>query len=196
MKKSVRKRDNNMKKVIALFLALCMSICVFSACKNKELSDNSISSEISDDLKQIELTAENITFSIPSSWANIENLNADVFSEIYGNKDYTRFLGIISEPKNVFDSSTDINKYKELIKNQMAQNASAESIEASEESLTINGLNAVKLQFTLPVEDIDFYYYLVIFEKDNNYNQMLFWTSKQFEENSKVLFENIASTLK
>ena len=185
-----------MKKAIALIMAVCMSFCVFSACKNKALSEDGISSEISEDLKQVELTAENITFSLPSSWASIENLNADVFSEIYANKDYTRFLGVISESKDAFEEDVDINKYKELIKKQMAQNASAEPIEASEETLAVNGLNGIKLEFTLPVDEIDFYYYLLIFEKDNNFHQMLFWTSKQLEENSKVLFENIISTLK
>lgn len=178
-------------------MALCLCFTMLFACDNKKTEDDdNVSSEISEESEFFEVKAENISFYLPSSWGNIENLNADVFENMYANNDYTRFLGLIAENKKNLAKDVDLAKYAELVKSQMAKNAGVSELSALEERTSENGIEKINLQFELKVEDVEFYYYLSVFEKDNKFYQMLFWTSKEFRESSKDIFENISSTLK
>lgn len=177
-------------------MALFLCFTMLSACNNKEIKEDNHSLDVTDESGFVSKKVENISFSLPSSWAKIENLNTDVFENMYANKDYTRFLGLIIEDKKNFRKDVDLEKYTELVQTQTAKNAGVSNLSAVEERTSQNGIQKINLQFELKVDDVDFYYYLLTFEKDNKFYQMLFWTSKEFSENSKDVFEKISSTLK
>ncbi|MBR4950285.1 MAG: hypothetical protein IKZ25_05860 [Clostridia bacterium] len=163
-----------MKKLLALLLVFCF---IFSGCQGKD--------------SVINMAAEKISFSIPSNWTEIENPDPSVYSKVFSNKEYTEFLGVISERVD----KIDLKEYASRVKKQMAENIEKDYLVVTEETITGEEFSAVRLEFVSEIEETGLYYYVVILQKDDIFNQLLFWTAEEFMDYSKPNFEKVVSSL-
>ncbi len=164
-----------MKKLLALLFVFCL---ILSGCQEKD--------------SVINMTEEKISFSVSSNWSEIENPDPAVYSKVFSNKEYTEFLGVISEKID----KIDLKEYALRVKKQMAENIEKDHLDVTEETITGEEFSAVKLEFVSEIEETGLYYYVVILEKEGVFNQLIFWTAAEFMDYSKPVFENVVSSIK
>ncbi|ASR49548.1 RDD family protein [Paenibacillus kribbensis] len=110
----------------------------------------------------------------PWNWSRDDTMNEDADISIQ-NKISERYLIVLSEPKNDFDSSMTLQEYNQIIQDHIESGlTNPESGNAS--NIAVNGYPAIEFTLKGDVEDIPIMYDVTTIETPSHYHQVLAWT--------------------
>ncbi|WP_420388552.1 hypothetical protein [Roseivirga sp.] len=157
-------------------------------------------------VKKIEVNHEGLySLTIPNSLTESSNLNEDASLQ-YQNVWKEFYLVTIDEPKEELRIALESNNLAGLYENNIDgysdliignMNRALNNAEQSDvQDTMINGHRAKLTTISGGIDDLELFYYLGIFEGEENFYQVITWTLKSKEETHKANMRDIIQSMK
>ena len=134
----------------------------------------------------------------PEGWLEVgADLKPPAASIFIGRELKELYLLVVSEPKSDARAVeiTTLEEFSELVRAQLIGRFISPTV-SSPERVTINGMDAIRIELKGKTEGIDLFYIHVCVEGENHYHQISAWTLSGLEKNNRPILEGVIKTFK
>lgn len=131
---------------------------------------------------------------VPGTWSAQKDLNDNATIQT-GNVLAEQYTIVISESKEDFTASMDLDEYADVIRTS-AKKTLTDAVLSENRSLTINGYPAVQFEVDGSVSNIKAKWLYTLIDAPKNFHQVLAWSSASKYEKNKPVFTEVANSFK
>jgi hypothetical protein len=145
---------------------------------------------------------KNISMRIPSHLKSCKNLNVNAFLQ-YQNPDKELYIMALKAEGNIIlkqikldntiDKKTILSRYVSYLKNNYKNQF--QDFVVKSEVYSLDSLPKIKLEFSLKINFIKYYYQVVIFENKGFFYEIYFWTLNDFVPKNKKEIDQCVNSI-
>ncbi|NOK59239.1 MAG: hypothetical protein GFH27_549283n300 [Chloroflexi bacterium AL-W] len=145
------------------------------------------------DTKTVVATDGQSQINVPRVWQERADLNDE--AEIQAaNPLREQYVIVLTESKADFEGfDVDLPAYAEIIRDNFVDSVGEISV-TNEQTLSINGNDAIQYELRGTVDDLDVVYWMTGIESDENYYQVLSWTLTEYAARNEPVLQDVVQS--